>query len=283
MKEGNGDTMAPEHIVIAGRSGVGNSTTAVNVSAALAEEGYRLAHVGYDQRRLSTAPLRGEGKLVPCGGECLEGRTACVFGYRGILCVEAGNGDHGETEVALGRLCHFEEIARHRLDYVIHDISGGPETVLSFLSETDEPWRLFMVTSADIASIHTLNEFIARFNGLKNGKGRFGGIIANNLSGPFFESVVGDFICETGAHLVANIPRSMMVSVGEFCTLPLVHVAPRGHVTAVYRKIARAVAEGKDARVPRHLDDGALAAWSRRWREIIDELENGIVRDGAAI
>lgn len=275
--------MAPEHIVIAGRSGVGNTTTAVNISAALAEERYRVAHVGYDPRRLSTAPLRGQGELVACGAECLKGSAACVVGYRGILCVEAGNGDEGEGEVELGRLCHFEEIARHSLDYVIHDISGGPETVFSFLSETDEPWRLFVVTSADIASIHTLNEFIAQFNGLKNGKGRFGGVIANNLSGPFFESVVGDFICETGAHLVANIPRSMMISVGEFCTLPLVDVAPQGHVTAVYRKIARAVSGGKEARIPSHLDDSALAAWSRRWREIIEELESGIVRDGAAI
>lgn len=275
--------MAPEHIVIAGRTGTGNTTTAVNISAALAEERYRVAHVGYDPRRLSTAPLRGQEKLVACGEECLKGRAACVVGYRGIFCIEAGNGDEGEGEAVLGRLCHFEEMARHSLDYVIHDISGGPETVLSFLSETDEPWRLFVVTSADIASIHTLNDYLAHINGMKNTKGRFGGVIANNLSGPFFESVVGDFIRETGAHLVGNIPRSMMISVGEFCTLPLVEVAPLGHVTAVYRKIARAVADGKQAKIPSHLDDRALTAWSRRWREIIEELESGIVRDGAAI
>jgi len=275
--------MAPEHIVIAGRSGVGNSTTAVNISAALAEEGYRVAHVGYDPRRLSTAPLRGAAELVACGKECLEGRAACVVGYRGILCVEAGNGDERNGGAVFGRLCRFEALAKHELDFVIHDISGEPETVLSFISETDESWRLFVVTSADIASIHTLNTFLARFNDRGRGRGRFGGVIANNLSGPFFESVVGDFIRETGAHLVANVPRSMMVSVGEFCTLPLVQVAPQGHVTAVYRKIARAVASGKEARIPGYLDDSALAAWSLRWREIIDELENGIVRDGAAI
>jgi len=275
--------MAPEHIVIAGRNGVGNSTTAVNISAVLAKERYRVAHVGYDPRRLSTAPLRGDGKLVTCGEKCPDGRDACVEGYRGILCVEAGNGDYDGNGAELGCIFRFEALARHRLDFVIHDISGEPETVLSFLSRTEEPWRLFVVTSADIASIHTLNSFIARFNELGGAKGRFGGVIANNLSGPFFESVVGDFIRETGAPLVANIPRSMMISVGEFCTLPLVEVAPQGHVTAVYRKIARAVTDGKEARIPSHLDDGALAAWSRHWLEIIDELENGIVRDGAAI
>ncbi len=275
--------VAYEHIVITGKSGAGSSTTAVNITAALAEEGYRVALVGYDARRLSTAPLRGDGQRAACGEECQEGRISCVLGYQGILCLEAANGDEGKGGAVFDRLCRFEALARHRIDFVVHDIPGDPETVLSFISRTDDPWRLFVVTSADIASIHTLNGFIARFNELGGEKGRFGGVIANNLSGPFFESVTGDFIRETGAHLVANIPRSMMVSVGEFCTLPLVHVAPRGHVTAVYRKIARAVAEGKDARVPRHLDDGALAVWSRRWREIIDELENGIVRDGAAI
>ncbi|AJE02152.1 P-loop NTPase family protein [Geobacter pickeringii] len=275
--------MVPEHIVIAGRSGIGNSTTAVNISAALVEERYRVAHVGYDPRRLSTAPLRGAAELVACGEECLRGSAACVVGHRGILCIEAGNGDDEGGNAVFGSLCHFEEIARHRLDYVIHDISGEPGTVLSFLADTDEPWRLFVVTSADIASIHTLNDFIAQFNGLKPGKGRFGGVIANNLSGPFFESVVGDFIRETGAHLVANIPRSMMISVGEFCTLPLVEVAPQGHVTAVYRKIAHTVAGGKDAKIPSHLDERALAEWSHRWREIIEELDSGIVRDGAAI
>lgn len=275
--------MAQEHIVIAGQNGAGSSTTAVNVTAALADEGYLVAHVGHDARRLSTAVLRGPNYLLPCGGKCPEGRTSCVVGYKEILCVETGNAINNGHDAELGKLCRFEELARHSLDFVIHDISGAPEAVRAVLSRTNEPWRIFVVTPADIASIHTLNRFIAEFNGLADGNGRFGGVIVNNLSGSFFESMASDFIRATDARLVANIPRSMMVSLGRLCTLPVREVAPRGHVTAIYRKIARIVVDGTEAGGPRHLDDGALAAWSRRWREIADELENGIVRDGAAI
>jgi len=274
--------MAYEQIVFAGKSGAGCSTTAVNISAALAEDGYRIVHCGYDCRGISTAPLRGN-PYHPVGDPAgWEGRKKCVVGYRDILCIEAGAGLEDEG-ADLGEVCRQEAIIRHHPDFVIHDISGDPETILSFLGQADESWRFYAVTSADFAAMYFLNDFVGRYSARGERCGRFGGIIANNIAGPFFESVIGDFARQMGARLVANIPRSLMVLAGDLCALPLVEVSARSHMAAVYRKLARSVSEGTLFPAPRHMADDVMAAWSQRWREIIAELEGGIVRDGAAI
>ena len=84
--------MAAEHLVITGRSGAGVSTTAVNLSAALAEQGYRVAHLGYDRRRISTGLLRGRAPLkAACGNGCKEPcsdtKIHCALGFQDILCI----------------------------------------------------------------------------------------------------------------------------------------------------------------------------------------------------
>lgn len=274
--------MAYEHIVFAGKSGAGSSTTAVNISAALAADGYRVAHVGYDGRGISTVPLRSNPAHPLDEAAGRGGVQKCAVGYRDILCIEAGWGQKDDG-ADFREICRLEAIARHHPDFVIHDISGDPATILSFLGRADEPWRVYAVTSADFASIYFLNDFVGRYSAMGEGWGQFGGIIANNISGPFFESVIGDFARQTGARLVANIPRSLMIVAGDLCSIPLVEVSSRSHMAAVYRKLARSVSAGTLFPSPRHMTDVEMVAWSQRWREIIAELEGGIVRDGAAI
>jgi len=51
-------------IAIYGKGGIGKSTTASNLSAALAEAGYRVMQIGCDPKQDSTVTLVG-GELVP--------------------------------------------------------------------------------------------------------------------------------------------------------------------------------------------------------------------------
>lgn len=74
-----------------------------------------------------------------------------------------------------------------------------------------------------------------------------------------------------------------MVSVAEFSNQTVLESAPQSHLSSVYRKLARLAVQGFAAGSPVSLDAAALADWQRKWSEITEELEWGLVRDGAAI
>lgn len=280
--------MATEHLVITGRSGAGVSTTAVNLSAAIAEQGYRVAHLGYDRRRVSTQLLRGQSPLkAACGNACQQPcsdtRFHCAVGVHDILCIECGADGASDLSPEFKVLRGMELMERFRPDFVVHDIAGEPETVLPFLRSEDGPIRLFVVTPADFAALTTLNLFLGAVASRSSFGIRFGGVIANNVAGPFFETLVADFAREAGTQPLVSIPRSLMVSVGEYNCLTVLESAPQSHLSSVYRKLARITVQGVEAAVPRALDPEAFAAWQHKWGEITAELESGMVRDGAAI
>ena len=52
------------NIAIYGKGGIGKSTTASNISAALSEQGYNVMQIGCDPKSDSTNSLRG-GKFIP--------------------------------------------------------------------------------------------------------------------------------------------------------------------------------------------------------------------------
>jgi nitrogenase iron protein NifH len=277
-----------EHLVITGKSGSGVSTTAVNLSAGLAEQGYRVAHLGYDSRRVSTALLRGRGPLqVACGNACKDPchdtKYGCAIGFADVLCIECGA--DGEADVApdFAVLRRMALVSRYRPDFVVHDIAGDPETVLPLLRHEGEATRLFVLASADFASLTTLNRFLAAVALGGEFPGSFGGVIANNMLGPFSESLVDDFTRVAGTRALVSIPHSLMVSAGEFGGQTVVESAPHSHLSSVYRKLARLVVQHLGAGTPQPLDGASYAAWLTKWSEITEELESGLVRDGAAI
>jgi nitrogenase iron protein NifH len=79
------------------------------------------------------------------------------------------------------------------------------------------------------------------------------------------------------------VPHSLMVSAGEYCSQTVIESAPQSHLSSVYRKLARLVVQGIPVGAPHFLGADTFAAWQRKWCEITEELETGMVRDGAAI
>ena len=274
-----------EHLVITGRSGAGVSTTAVNLSGALAEQGYRVAHLGYDRRRISTGLLRSSSPLqATCANACQEARNDkklhCALGFEDILCIECGVDEEAKSVPEFAALRRMELMARFQPDFVVHDIAGEPESVLPFLLNEDEPTRVFVVASADFAALTTLNLFLATFARERCHNKRFGGIVANNITGPFFESIVEDFTREAGTSSLASVPRSLLVSAGEYGGQTVIESAPQSHISSVYRKLSRLVVQDLAVGMPHSLD---FSVWLQKWAEITEELECGLVRDGAAI
>jgi len=83
-----------EQIAIYGKGGIGKSTTTSNISAALAEAGYRVIQIGCDPKSDSTNTLRG-GNFLPTvldsirDGEKVKLEDISVQGFKGVLCIEA--------------------------------------------------------------------------------------------------------------------------------------------------------------------------------------------------
>jgi nitrogenase iron protein NifH len=276
--------MAAEHVVIVGKGGVGRSTTAANLSAALAEAGWRVMLVGYDPRWNSTATLKGSQKLepVPHWGEELPAPLYAA-GYMGSLCVEAGESTSEGRAANAASLLQLPVVINYRPEFVIHDVSWELDHSFVMPIATEGVARLIVVTSADMASIHVVNEFFAWLKTVSAVDCRFYGVVVNNLTGPFYESMITDFVNQTGTSIVASVPHSLMVSVSDFLNQTLIEAAPHSHNTFVYRKLARGLVEQTPLQRPVALDKEKLNQWVMKWKDIISEMETGIVRDGSNI
>lgn len=273
-----------EHILIAGKAGVGKSTTAANLAAALAAAGHQVALIGYDSRWNSTATLRGTSELKPLpawrGGDVVPFYT---IGFKGALCIEAGELIvEGEAAKAALLLQH-PTVVVHRPEYVIHDLAWEPDSSFGLPSAIEGIVRLYVVTSADMAAIQVVNELFVWLNTVSSIDCRFGGVVVNNLRGPFYESIIADFVSKTGTSVVVSVPHSLMVSVSDFYNQTLIESAPLSHNSFVYRKLARQVSEQTVVPRPTFLDCWELKHWAKKWGEIIAELETGVVADGSHI
>ncbi|MBJ6723748.1 nucleotide-binding protein [Geomesophilobacter sediminis] len=276
--------MAAQHLVVVGKSGVGKSTTAANLAAALADAGKRVVLIGYDTRWNTTATLRGDNLLAPIPHWNGEGAVPFYArGFRSSLCIEAGDLTIEGEAVGATELLRNPLVREYDPDYVIHDVSWEPAASFVLPAAAEGVIRVLAVTSADMGAIHAVNELFAWLNTVSATDCRFGGVVVNNLSGPLYESIVSDFANLTGATVAASVTHSLMVSVSDFYNQTLIEAAPSSHVTYAYRKVARTVLDDLELRRPAFLDTVALKEWAVKWGEIITELETGLVRDGSNI
>lgn len=287
--------MAPQHIVFYGRGGVGTSTIAANVSASLAETGFRVVQVGFDSRHDSTVTLRGERPvrtiLDAFGGEAVPSFAEIVVsGFKGVLCMETGLPSpdvactgHG-SEQLLAFLGGERFLAELNPDFVIYDISG--EAVCGGILGTllhDIDGRVFVVSSADFMSLFAVNDFFRFLGRHATGRAQLGGIIANGLTAPFAETIMADFALKAGTRLAGAIPRSLVVMQSALYGQTVLEASPLANHAFFYRRLSRHLVENDDAFPPRPLSPEELKLWARGWGDMIVELESGIVGRGGGI
>lgn len=285
-----------EQIALYGKGGVGKTTLAANMGAALAEAGKSVLLVGCDLK-VDTGSLIHGKEQVPTlfdylrSGEQPKPEDIVVRGYRDIACVEVGD-SLDEDECAtnnIGRaleLLRELDLVRHlQPDYVIYDIPGeiGCSAIASHLNRLALQ-RNFIVTSGDLMSFYAANSFIrsvTRHSGETSTS-----IIGNVLAGSFEESFVGDFASQVHAKVAGLIPRSLVVRHSELYGKTVIELSPDSSQARIYRRLAQQVISDRKslpAEAPQPFSVTALRAWARGWGNRLGELEFGIINEGAGI
>lgn len=272
----------PQHIAIYGKGGIGKSTTTSNLSAALAEAGYRVVQIGCDPKSDSTNTLRG-GDYLPTvldstrNGEKVRLEDISVQGFGGVLCIEAGGPVPGVgcagrgINAAVSLLQELRLFEEFQPDYVLYDVLGdvvcGGFAVPIRDGITD---RAYVVSSSDFMAIYAANNlFKAISKYAPSGGARLGGIIANGLSAPYAHALVGDFADRTGTRAIHHIPRSPVVAQSELYGKTVIEANPQSEQADVYRQLADVVVRDTATVVPRPLNVTELRDWARSWGDQI--------------
>ncbi|MDR0708527.1 MAG: AAA family ATPase [Spirochaetaceae bacterium] len=278
------------HIAIYGKGGIGKSTTTSNISASLAEAGYKVIQIGCDPKSDSTSVLRGNDYLPTVLDSMREGGKVHMedisrVGYRGVLCIESGGPVPGvgcagrginAAVTLLQELNLFEEF---KPDFVLYDVLGdvvcGGFAVPIRDGITD---RVYVVSSSDFMAIYAANNLFKAINKYApSGGAKLGGIIGNGLSAGYSQSIIEDFAKKTGATTAGFIPRSLTVSQSELYGKTVIEANPDTEHARLYRALAKAVAENENLVVPSPLGAAELRSWAREWGDKIFNLEQGIV------
>ncbi len=276
----------PKQIAIYGKGGIGKSTTTSNISAALAEAGYKVMQFGCDPKADSTTTLRG-GEYIPSVLDLLaekrrvDAREAVFKGFAGIYCVEAGGPAPGVGCAGRGIITAVELLKQQRifedldLDYVIYDVLGDvvcggfAVPVREGIAE-----HVFTVSSADFMAIYAANNLFRGIEKFSNSGGALlGGIIANSINTDFQREIIEDFAAKTSTPIVQFVPRSLTVTQAELSGKTTIEAAPDSEQADVYRALARHIAGHEQSKVPTPLSQTELREWSASWAEHIVAME----------
>lgn len=284
-------------IAIYGKGGIGKSTTTSNITAALAEMGYKVMQFGCDPKADSTNTLRG-GSYIPTVLDLLrehgsfDVHEAIFEGFRGLYCVEAGGPAPGvgcagrgiTTAVSLFKQQRiFEELD---LDYVIYDVLGDvvcggfAVPIREGIAE-----HVFTVSSSDFMSIYAANNL---FKGIqkysRTGGALLGGVIANSINNPFQRKILDDFVERTKTQVMQYIPRSLTVTQSELKGKTTIEAQPNSAQAEIYRELARKIDAHTQSAVPSPLEPQELRDWADQWADLLVRIEAGEVpADASAI
>ncbi|MGI6008851.1 MAG: AAA family ATPase [Methanomethylophilus sp.] len=243
-------------IAVYGKGGIGKSTTASNVSDALAEKGLRVMQIGCDPKADSTRLLTGkerpstvlqlmrEGKEVTLGDIVTEGR-------HGVLCVECGGPRPGMGCAGRGIMAAFAELEKldamdvYRPDVIVYDVLGDVVCGGFAMPIRNGYARdVFVVTSGEMMSLYAANNIAEAVEGFRqDGYARFGGLIQNSRNVEGEDALVDKAAAEMHSEVVYRVPRSPTVQECEAKLTTVVSGAPDSEQAGEYRKLANVLYE----------------------------------------
>ncbi len=248
-------------IAIYGKGGIGKSTTAANVSAAMSEAGLKVCQIGCDPKNDSTRLLLGH----ICSQTVLDmvrdrdeiiAEDIVHTGYNGIKCVEAGGPEPGVGCAGRGIIVALEKLRSLKVlddeDVILYDVLGDV-VCGGFAVPIREGYAsdIYIVSSGELMSLYAANN-IAK--GIKKfamrGQVRLGGIIGNGRNTPHELELLQAFAGRLNTKLIAFIPRDVIVNKAENNRQTVLQYAPDSAQADIYRNLSQYILNNDELTIP---------------------------------
>ncbi len=243
-------------IALYGKGGIGKSTLASNIAAALGSEGIRTILVGCDPKADSTINLlgrriqpllevmRNEKKPPP------ERFTA--IGFNGVVCVEIGGPEPGVGCAGRGLIIGIRYLSEmldlEKFDLAIFDVPadivcGG----LAVVVKEGYAERALIVTSDEFMSLYAANNLCRGFMSIG---AKVGGLIYNKASKSGMR-YVASFSQRVGLPILGSVPLSQEIKIAETKRKTLIEMSPFSNISSKLISLAHSIYENSFSMVPK--------------------------------
>ena len=260
-----------KRIAIYGKGGIGKSSTASNVAAACADEGYKVMIIGCDPKSDSSITLLG-GKRIPTVMDLLRDgvdvtEDDIVFeGYNGVKCVEVGGPEPGIGCAGRGIIVAIQTLKKiskslKESDLIIYDVPGDI-VCGGFVAPIRKGLvnEAYVLTSGEYMPLYAANNIC---RGLLKINTPLSGVICNARNVSREHEIVQKFADELGSQLVAFIPKEQIVQDCERDGFSVMEKAPDSKVAQVYRDLAKSIMSNTKSVMPHALEDERLRELTR--------------------
>ena len=244
-------------IAVYGKGGIGKSTTVSNVSAALADMGYKVMQIGCDPKADSTSSLHGGSEMTTVLDLVRERKNDFALedmvreGYGGVICVEAGGPTPGLGCAGRGIIAALEKLKEkgayetYRPDVVIYDVLGDVVCGgFSMPMRGGYADKVFVITSGENMAIHAAANIAVAIDGFKDrGYAGLGGIILNRRDVKDEDAKVAELASDIGSEVIGELARSETVTDAEDLGVTVIEAFPDSEMAAEYRALARKILE----------------------------------------
>jgi nitrogenase iron protein NifH len=240
-------------IAVYGKGGIGKSTTVSNVSAALADMGYKVMQIGCDPKADSTSSLHGKGSITTVLELVREHKNDFALedmvheGYGGVICVEAGGPTPGLGCAGRGIIAALEKLKEkgaytaYKPDVVIYDVLGDVVCGgFSMPMRGGYADKVFVITSGENMAIHAAANIAVALDGFKDrGYASLGGIILNHRDVRDEDAKVAELASDIGSEVIGELTRSETVTDAEDLGKTVIEAFPESAMADEYRTLAK--------------------------------------------